>query len=60
MQGEPGTHREVKSKQGVQIYRMEKLAPQEQSSKIHWLLEVAEEQGYLTADQILEALPEAE
>jgi RNA polymerase primary sigma factor len=39
---------------------MEKLAPQEQSDKIHWLLEVAEERGYLTTDQILEALPEAE
>jgi RNA polymerase primary sigma factor len=39
---------------------MDKLAPQEQSNKIDWLLNVAEEQGYLTADQVLEALPEAE
>ena len=39
---------------------MEKFKPREQSNRIQWLLEEADEQGYLTLDQILEAFPETE
>jgi RNA polymerase primary sigma factor len=39
---------------------MEGFELQEQSNKIHWLLEVADEQGYLTVDQVLEAFPKTE
>jgi RNA polymerase primary sigma factor len=39
---------------------VEKFRLQEQSNRIQWLLEEADEQGYLTLDQIIEAFPEAE
>jgi RNA polymerase primary sigma factor len=39
---------------------MEGSGLQKQSNKMHWLLELGGEQGYLTVDQVLEALPEAE
>ncbi len=37
---------------------MEELQLQEQSNTIQWLLEEADEQGYITLDEILEAFPE--
>ena len=39
---------------------MEQFKLQARSYRIQWLFEEAEEQGYLTADQILEAFPEVE
>jgi RNA polymerase primary sigma factor len=39
---------------------MEQFKLQERSHRIQWLLGEAEEQDYLTTDQILEAFPEAE
>jgi RNA polymerase primary sigma factor len=39
---------------------MIELKEQEQSNRIQWLLDEANEAGYLTADQILAAFPEAE
>jgi len=39
---------------------MEEFELQKQSNNIHWLLEAADEQGYLTVDQVLEAFPKAE
>jgi len=39
---------------------MEELKVQEQSNRIQWLLDEADERGYVTLDQILEVFPEAE
>ncbi len=39
---------------------MENFKLQEQSNRIQWLLDKADEQGYVTLDQILEVFPEAE
>jgi len=39
---------------------MEEFELDEQSNMVQWLLEAAGERGYLTTDQILEALPEVE
>ena len=39
---------------------MEEFKLQEQSNRIQWLLDEADERGYITLDEILEAFPEAE
>jgi RNA polymerase primary sigma factor len=39
---------------------MEEFKLQEQSNSIQWLLDQADERGYITLDQILEVFPEAE
>lgn len=45
---------------GWKRIEMEEFKLQEQSNRIQWLLHEAEERGYVTLDQILEAFPEAE
>ena len=42
------------------MFKMEEFKLQEQSNRIQWLLDEADERGYITLDEILEAFPEAE